>query len=704
VTLPTDNPIRNAKDDAIGRAPAAEAFANHVLALEVSQGVVVGVLGPWGSGKTSFINLARDHFATGATVLDFNPWMFSGAEQLVESFFIEISAQLKARPGLEEIGADLANYGEAFSGLGWLPVVGPWVQLGGRATKFVATLLRRRSEGSGGRRRKLETELAKLSRPIVVVLDDIDRLSTSEIRDVFKLVRLTANFPNIIYVLAFDRVRVEHALAEQNIPGRDYLEKILQIAVDLPAVPSDVLNRQVFAALDEAIAGTHAAELDVAAWPDVFMEIIRPLIRTMRDVRRYAAAVHGTLTEIGDQIALVDLLGMEAVRVFMPEVFRELPKAVSGLTTPSPSYYGTQEPAELKEAVEALISEAGDRQGVVRALIERLFPFGSRHIGGTHYAGDFQKTYLRDRRIAHEAILRLYLERVIGEQLRSFLDAERAFAVMTNREQFEEALRSTDADRREEVISALEAYEDEFQPEHVVPGVVVLQNMVGDLPDRPRGMFDFDARLVVGRVAYRLLKSLPDPNAVEAAVREILPQVQTLSAKWEVITDVGHREGAGHKLVSEDVAKSLESEWREEVRAAPAEALAREPDLLRVMFFAREKVPPEEERPASDKDGLEEAAAAEPPIELPDDPAVTLAALKAAKTETRSQTMGTRAVHSADRLVWDPLVKIYGDEDTLKERVEALKASGLASDEPELIELVGKYLGGWRPEDFSSTA
>ena len=60
----------------------------------------------------------------------------------------------------------------------------------------------------------------------------------SEIRDIFKLVRLTANFPNIIYIVAFDRNRVEKALAEQGLPGRDYLEKILQVAFDLPVVPS----------------------------------------------------------------------------------------------------------------------------------------------------------------------------------------------------------------------------------------------------------------------------------------------------------------------------------------------------------------------------------------------------------------------------------------------------------------------------------
>lgn len=228
-TVRADNPIRKPEDDALGRSKVARSFAEQVLSLDVSEGVVVGVLGPWGSGKTSFVNLARERLEAGsAAILDFNPWMFSGAEQLVEAFFVELSSQLKLRTELAALGKDLEDYGEAFSGLGWLPLVGPWLDRGRAASKILAKILQRRKEGVGGRRAKVVQALAALDKPLVVVLDDIDRLTTAEVRDVFKLVRLTASFPNVVYVVAFDRARVEAALGEQGIPGRDYLEKILQ--------------------------------------------------------------------------------------------------------------------------------------------------------------------------------------------------------------------------------------------------------------------------------------------------------------------------------------------------------------------------------------------------------------------------------------------------------------------------------------------
>jgi predicted KAP-like P-loop ATPase len=682
--IAADNPIQSPEDDALGRAKPAQFFAEHVLSLDSTEGVVVGVLGPWGSGKTSFVNLARGYLKqSGIPVLEFNPWMFSGAEQLVEAFFIELSAQLKVRAGLEEIGKLLEDYGETFSVLVWLPLVGPWIERGRAATKILNGLLKRKKEGVGDRRYKIHKALSLLQKPVVVVLDDIDRLTTSEIRDVFKLVRLTANFPNVIYIMAFDRIRVEEALGEQGIPGRDYLEKILQIGVDLPAVPTDVLNSQIFKAIDGALAKIEdQGQFDKDTWPDVFMEIIRPLLRNMRDVRRYAAAIHGTVCDLRGQVALVDVLALEAIRIFLPDVFRNMHDAVDGLTSTSDDYGGRDDPPRLKQEIDVLVKASGERGEVVRALVQRLFPAGQRHIGGSHYGNDWKKRWLRERRVAHEEVLRLYLERVMGERLQAFANAEQAWALMTDHDAFEGYLRSLENERLEDIISSLEAYEDQFGPEHVVPAGVVLLNLLPELPERERGMFDLDTRLVVGRVVYRLLRSLKDPQAVETSVREILSQVSSLSSKFELITHVGHREGAGHKLVSEATAKKFEKEWRAAVRSANAETLAEEKELLRTLLLAKRDADPNEPSPA-----------------IPESPLVTHALLRSARSEVRSQSMGSWAIRRSPRLAWEALIELYGEETILRQRIEALKASQLDGID-DLLHLADKYLGGWRPGDF----
>lgn len=681
-----DNPIKNPEDDVIGRVAIAQKFAQHVLELDTTEGVVVGVIGPWGSGKTSFINLAQNEFKTKKIpILDFNPWMFSGTAQIVESFFIELAAQLLKKPDrdLAGIGRDFEAYGEVISGLGWLPVVGPWLERIRGAAKLTNKFLQRRKKGVHGQREQLEKALLKLDKPIVVVLDDIDRLETSEIRDIFKLVRLTANFPNIIYILAFDRDRVEDALAEQGLPGRDYLEKILQVAVDLPLVPDYVLTDQIISALNDALADIeNLSPVDEQVWPDVLIEVIRPLIRNLRDIRRYAATIHGTVRSLNGQIALADLLALEAIRVFLPDVFKLLHGVIEGLTgSNSTSHFPPSPPELLQTQIDSVIEAAGDHQDVVKSMITRLFPAGGCYVeGGRLYGGEWKKGWLKERRVAHEDILRLYLERFETENLRAFMEAEQALKYIANRDAFDNYLCSLDPAKLQDVIASLKIFEEKFAPEHVVPGTIVLLNLL-PLPERQRGMFDLSSSFTVTNVAYRLLKSINDPERAEIAVREILPELKSLSSKLALIDIVGHQKDIGDKLVSEQVASKLEKAWREEVRSASVDDLLNEHDLLRVFLRTKRAADPPEDS-----------------LNIDNSPKLTLSLLLAARSETLSQAMGTRSVQRSPRLAWDVLVELYDDEATLKERIESLKIANL-KDSDDIIELADKYLGGYRDVD-----
>ena len=292
--------------------------------------------------------------------------------------------------------------------------------------KITGKILQRRKEGVGDRRRKIEKALSALDKPIVVILDDIDRLETSEIRDVFKLVRLTANFPKIIYIVAFDRGRVEKALDEQGTSGRDYLEKILQVAFDLPVVPSHILDQQITSALDNVLNNIeNPGSRDEEVWQYVFNEIIRPLIQNMRDVRRYAATIPGTVISLKGQIALADLLALEAIRMFLPDVFKLLHSAIDGLTTDSDSARH-RDLVHLEAQVKGLIEASGDHSLVVESMIKRLFPAGGRYIGGDPHGNNWKRKWLAERRVAHEDILRLYLERFANENLQDVMEAGKA--------------------------------------------------------------------------------------------------------------------------------------------------------------------------------------------------------------------------------------------------------------------------------------
>ena len=679
----SDTPITSSGEDRLGRNESAAAFARALLQLDVAEGAVVAVLGPWGAGKTSFVNLARPHLESAQwVVLSFNPWMFSGMGQLVDAFFTELVSQLRAQTKLRKVAEALSAYGEIFASLGALPVVGPWAKVVNAVGRHVRTEIDKR-EGVTKPRELVRRLLANLDRPIAVVIDDIDRLTTPDIRDIFKLVRLTGSFPNLVYVLAFDRGRVESALSEEGIPGRDYLEKIVFWSFDLPLIRPETLVNETLAGLEEALKDQEAGPFERERWVDVFAETVRPLIRNIRDVRRYVVAVRAAVAELGHGVALVDVLALEALRVFLPDTFRLLTNMIAELTSPSGAITGAVDPPSAKTAMEILIESAAPHGAVARSLIRRVFPAAERHLPqGSHYGAEWSSTWLRARRVAHPDLLRLYLERVAGDSLQAFSTAERIVGQLGDAANLAKEFADLDPAQRSAVITALETWEDEFAADVVVPASIGLLNLLPDVAEGGGGMFALRPDLVVGRVVLRLLRRLPDAVAVASAVRAIGEQVPMLSSRLLLVRLVGHVEHEGHKLVDASDAEALEREWRDQVRAADTRELLAEWDLLRLLYVVRK----------ASHEG-------EPSLVIPESAALALAILRSSAGKARRQTMGNRAVKETVQLAWDALVEVFGTEDEVRERLEALNE--LATEEDgRLVALGKKYLSGWRPKDF----
>ncbi|MDE0101268.1 MAG: P-loop NTPase fold protein [Bryobacterales bacterium] len=688
-----DHPIHDARDDALGRTEPANSFVRYALALDATEGAVVGVFGPWGSGKTSFINLARQEFKRrGFRVLDFNPWLFSGSEQLVERFFAELSDELKLAD-LVEVGKALDDYGKALGGalnlaIGTIGIVvsvstavtGLATLIADLSTAIISGIvvagiavlllealgktLRRRQSGIPGLRKKVEEALRKRNKPIFIVLDDVDRLSVAEIRDVFKLVRLTASFPNLVYIVACDRLQVAKALSELGVSGHDYLEKIIQLPFDLPAAPNELLEKQLEAAIGNIVDGTeNPGPLDRQAWEAVAVELVRPLIRNMRDVRRYAASTQKTLAHLDGQVALADVLGLEAVRIFLPGVFSLLPATVNALTVTSVGHenmrhirtqsqtrtgISTEPELRFKEQVAELIKSGNNHDVVVRALIVHLFPVGRRYmpsVGAHPHVGSEDSPYddewavkrLQERRVVHEHVLRVYLEHTAGSNILALHDAEHALELMADDTALEDFLRSMVPDRFVAVLDHLRTFADRFRPEHVESGSAILLNLLDGMPRQPGGSLRDAPQMLVGLVIDALLGTLKEPAAIEAGVRRILTAIRSLSSKVLLIDRIRRSKQDAQPLVSSAATREFGRLLSDEIRSASVDDLVQERDILRVLVFAK---------------GLADSGA---PFDVPDSPRLTLVLLRFYDINTLST--------------------LYGDKATLKARFEDLNAS-----------------------------
>ncbi|MET8358090.1 P-loop NTPase fold protein [Micromonospora sp. NPDC005171] len=679
-----DDPIGMDAEDLLSRVPVAASLAKQLRAIQAPNGYVVAVMGPWGSGKTSLINLTRRRLEEDPVVpvLEFNPWMFSGAEQLVEIFFREIAGQLRLKEGrLAAISSEIETYGQLLSPFSSVPVAGPWIGRIANAAGAVAKFSNRRTATEV--RDALSDKLAALETPLIVMIDDIDRLLPEEVRDVFKLVRLTASFPNVVYVLIFDRPQVERSLDRSGVEGRAYIEKIVQLPIDLPSVPGTLLLNQLGRALQDALDDVEVKQFDRSRWPDVLAEVIYPLVVSMRGVRQYGAAVRGTLDALGDQIEAVDVLGLEAVRIFMPDVFAAIAAARRALTAPSPSGARDSHESEFQRLVEGLLEVAGENREIVRSIIERLFPASLHRVEGPHNGSEWLAIWLRARRVAHLDVLNFYLERHWNAGIHAFADAERAFSLLADRSGLEDFLNSLDEGHLEDVVAALRVYEEDFPVEAVPVATVVLLNLLPKMPPSGRGgLFVVEPRTVVSATIRRLLRRLPDQDAVGEVVANILPGITSLSSRLQLVDLVSSKDSVRGQLASKSFIAELEAAVCDAVDQSTTDSLLEEWDLLRLLAWAQRK--------SGKRRALAEV----------DHVALNAKLLLLARTERVMQTMGDRAVVREARLHWDTLLNVYGGEEKLRRAVELLKGQA-AGDAAlaEVVELADKYLSGWKSDD-----
>jgi predicted KAP-like P-loop ATPase len=214
-------------------------------------------------------------------VVEFNPWWFSGREDLTASFFGELSASIT--DGIEEAAkirelivqlAELASHYPRWTA----KVGGPAVKWFGEQKRSIRNL-----------KADLSDKLRRNQQRIIVVIDDIDRLLPDEMLDVFRLIKAVADLPNVMYLLALDQAAVAQAIttAAKSQPGSyddSYLEQIVQLSIQLP-IPDKMALRVMFAdRLQPILTEKSATMFDKEYYRDVYMEGIDRFPVTPRDV------------------------------------------------------------------------------------------------------------------------------------------------------------------------------------------------------------------------------------------------------------------------------------------------------------------------------------------------------------------------------------------------------------------------------------
>jgi hypothetical protein len=342
----TDKPISYEKEDQFQRYNFSKRIAEIIAKRDSSESIIIGLFGAWGEGKTSVLNFIKNELQLNfkaISFITFNPWRYNDESNILLSFFNCLADVLKEFPkksthfedfknkltpkwwkerkgslntNLETIGTLLQDYGKLAS-------------FWGGAKEAVETVGQKLAPKNIEKlKERVESRLLQKKKRIVIFFDDIDRLERDEIHAIFRLVKLTGDFPFITYVLSFDENMVSSVVGERfgvgdKKAGMNFLEKIIQIPIKLPIAQKTALRAYCFKLVDQAITNCKITitEEEARSFANKFISYFLIRLNTPRLAVRFGNALTFSLPLLKDEVNTVDLLLLEAIHVFYPEVY-----------------------------------------------------------------------------------------------------------------------------------------------------------------------------------------------------------------------------------------------------------------------------------------------------------------------------------------------------------------------------------------------
>lgn len=500
-----DQPIESSKDDILGRASFAQALGEAILSYKEKDSIVIGLFGAWGSGKTSITNMALEHIKSNPKlnsdyekpiIVRFNPWNYSDQNQLTTQFFKVLSIELKRQDyaGLsKEIGKKLQIFAEIVEPFTLIPMIGSFAKIFSDTTKNAGSSIESLSNLKANDlytiKKEINDLLDKQNHKIIVVIDDIDRLNDTEIRQMFQLVKSLGDFKNTIYLLAFDKNVVINALENvQKGFGLEYLEKVVQIPFEVPLISNHEVEDLLIDELTKLTKKLPENKWNQGYWLEIYSRGFMDFFQSIRDVTRYLNTLRFGFELVKNEVNVVDFLAITAIQVFVPEVYYGI-RDNKDFFTGVYSYYG--EPDESKEKAkkycDEIISKGKDvPPEVLKDLLKKLFPKLESIYGNNFYDKDSLRDWRRDCRICSPDEFNIFFRLSLPQGEIPQGEIETILSLGNNPESFAEALLNLEDRRLSRLLELLEDYarSDIYIPkENIEPVITALMNIGDWLPE-----------------------------------------------------------------------------------------------------------------------------------------------------------------------------------------------------------------------------
>lgn len=424
-----DEEIGGEEDDLLANKGLAKSFAETVLASGAHPGLVFGIDGPWGVGKTSFINLAERYWENEpdkVIVCRFEPLRYATESDLTDRLIRDLSAAIQSKVFAPEFRSTASRYSRLIKGKADVSFLGFKLSME-PSQETVDELLD-----------DIDEVLRRIGRRVIIVIDDLDRLDAKTTNNVLFATKRTFKLSHATYVLCYD-TEVLTSGKEEGSRAREFLEKFVTVKLSLfvdssslrnflrrdwgraesqlSSVPSDTMVKlgAILNELADILDGDSAAKY-------------LPLVGDLRKVKRFINAIllmQIEKTNLGrTDFNKRDLINLMLLHLNYPGLFRRIYAEETEGRSGSFSLRRKYDEREFKNA-ETFFKLMDEQQGSAKFLLEQLFDAGTLEIGD---GSSIKESVLRSRACFNErnsrnleAYLKLIVRFVTPEPQETFV-------------------------------------------------------------------------------------------------------------------------------------------------------------------------------------------------------------------------------------------------------------------------------------------
>lgn len=287
------------------------------------ESLAIGISGKWGSGKTSFLKTMMESMKNDYLNVSFNPWTCTDKVQIVSQFFTlmrkNIHGHDKPLKNAIQMYRDIVLNADIHPSLTLLAKILPECK---------------EEETLESLKNKIEKAIsAEGEKPFAIFIDDLDRLEGDELFEVLRLIRVTANFRNMVFVVAYDREYICNVLNQsKNIErAEEYIQKIFHLEISLPKFEEETLL-DVF--MEEFSRIYPLEEKDEVRFRSSILQLCNSaevsftdFIPNFRQARRFANIFALNLKAIlshTEDFIVRDFFGIELIHFAFPDVHHTL--------------------------------------------------------------------------------------------------------------------------------------------------------------------------------------------------------------------------------------------------------------------------------------------------------------------------------------------------------------------------------------------